>query len=46
MNKVKSGDRIDSINRPLYLANEHVSKECKVTENNGPCRSLFVLFIE
>ena len=44
MNKVKSGDRTDSINGLFYLAMGHMPKECKVTENNGACRSLFVLF--
>ena len=45
MNKVKSGDHTDSINSLLYLAMGHMPKECKVTENNGACGSLFVLFI-
>ena len=42
----KSGNHTDSINSLLYLAIEHMLKECKVTENNGACQSLFVLFIE
>ena len=41
MNKVKSGDRIDSIKSLLYLVKAHMPKECKVTENNGACQSLF-----
>ena len=46
MNKVKSGDRTDSIKSLLYLAIEYMPKECRVTENNGACRSLFVLFTD
>ena len=46
MNKVKSGNRADSINSLLYLAIRHIPKECQVTENNGACRSLFVPFID
>ena len=46
INKIKSGNCTDSINSLLYLAIGHLPKECKVTENNGACRSLLVLFID
>ena len=46
MNKVKCGDCTDAINILLYLAVGHMAKECKVTENNGACWSLYVLFID
>ena len=46
MNNVKSGDRTDSVNSLLYLAIEHMPKECKVTAKKGACQTLFVLFMD